>query len=83
MKRVILALFQIGIVAWAAVVVYQHDLKNPSEIAPWVAAFFLRGWLSKDVSDPIFGHETPLSWAKTQIKKLAPKRSQPQIRYDI
>jgi hypothetical protein len=82
MKRVLFAVAQISVVVWAAAVVYQHDLRDPSEVMPFLAALVLRSWISKDIDDPLFGKQTAHGWIITQLKRLAPKR-QPKSRWDI
>lgn len=82
MKRLIYALAQIAVVVWAAFVVYQHDLHDPGQIAPFMAAIVLRGWLSKDIADPIFGHESMGTWLTDKLKRLTPKR-QPKSGWNV
>ncbi len=82
MKRIIFALAQITVVVWAAFIVYKHEIKNITGIVPYAAALIFRGWLSKDINDPLFGNQSAHAWIVSQLKRLAPKR-QPKSRWDI
>lgn len=82
MKRLLFAIVQIAVVIWAVLVVYQHDLRHPSEVMPFLAALIVRAWVSENIDDPLFGKRSVVKWAKDQLKRLAPKR-QPKSKWDI